>query len=94
MAAAVNALRAQHGLSSVTASASPNAQQCAAARGGGSTCVPHYIFAQVPSTDGATVVAALAKVNASWLLAPDATRIEVGFSDSGGAILCAVLRFP
>ena len=95
LADAINALRTQHGLAAVSASQSANAQACAAAHGGGSSCVPHYIYAQVSSTDGASVAKALEGVNASWLLAKDATRIEVGFAPAaGGRYDCAVLRFP
>jgi len=95
LADAINALRTQHGLAAVAASESANAQACAAARGGGSACVPHYMYARVSSTDGAAAAKALEGVNESWLLAKDATRIEVGFSPiAGGGYNCAVLRFP
>lgn len=95
LAAAINALRARHGLSAVTASVSSNAQACAAAHGGGATCVPHYIYAVVANTDGPKVAQALADVNETWLLAKDATRIEIGFAvDAKGGYDCAVLRFP
>lgn len=96
VADAINALREQHGLNPVAASGSEGAQECAAAHGAGSTCFPHYIYAELNSTDGAAAVKALQSVNESWLLAPDATKIEVGWAEEpqGGRFDCVVLRFP
>jgi hypothetical protein len=95
LAAGINELRIKQGLSAVTAGPSENAQECAAARGEGPTCVPHFMWTQVDSPDAESAVKSLQNVNQSWLLDPTTTRFEIGWSrDPGGRYNCVVLKFP
>lgn len=94
IAAGINELRIRNGLSPVPASGSADAQGCAVSRGEGSSCVPHYMYAHVGSSDASAAVAALQNVNSSWLLDPTIERIEIGLvPDPGGGYDCAVLKF-
>ena len=94
VAAGINELRIKQGVSPVPASTSANAQQCAAAHGSGSHCVPHFMYAGLNTNDAAAAVKALENVNASWLLDPTIKRIEIGWArEPGGRYDCAVLKY-
>jgi hypothetical protein len=95
VAAGINRLRQEASLPNVRATTSPAADQCAATQGSGATCVPHYMYAQVSTTEAAPTVAALRSVSTPWLLDPTTRRIEIGWAKlSSGAWSCAVLKFP
>lgn len=92
--AAVNALRASHALPPVTGAVSPAAVQCAQAKGSGPSCVPHYVYAVVPTEDGAKAVADIVGFSPKWLLDPATTRIAVGWSPQGSEFALALLKWP
>lgn len=95
LARRINALRTDAGLQPVVAQPSDGADSCAASEGSGPTCVPHYMYAQVPDRDPATTMQALESVNRSWLLDAATLRIEIGFAKlPDGGYDCALLKFP
>jgi hypothetical protein len=95
LARRINALRTEAGLPRVVAQPSDDADSCAASEGSGPTCVPHYMYAQVPDRDPATTMQALESVNRSWLLDASTLRIEIGFAKlPEGGYDCALLKFP
>ena len=95
LAAGINQLRAQQHLRPVTAASSAAAVRCAADRGNGPTCVPHYMFAQLDTRDPGATLVALEQVNRSWLLDSATKRMEVGWAKlAGGGYTVAVLKFP
>ncbi|MGN6605938.1 MAG: hypothetical protein ACTHMS_02855 [Jatrophihabitans sp.] len=95
LARQINQLRTSAGLQPVTAQSSQDATACAAAGGNGPTCVPHYMYAQVPDQDPVTAFKSLESVNKSWLLDANTLRMEIGFAKlPSGNYNCAVLKFP
>lgn len=92
--AAVNAFRAQHGLSAVTGGVTPNAQTCAQNKGSGPTCVPHYAWTALPEQDGAKAVAKIAAFGSDWLLDRSTQTVSVGWAYVGGQYECVLLKAP
>lgn len=91
----INVLRSRSSVPAVTATGSRAARECAARGGAGSACVPHYIYASVPSTDATATMQALRAVSTPWFLDRSTQRLEIGWARlPSGAYNCAVLKFP
>ena len=89
LVAAVNLFRTTHGRAAVTGTVTPQAQQCAAAKGNGPSCAPSYAWEPVPTQDGPKAVAL---VSPQWLLDPTMKSFQVGWAYANGQWECAILK--
>lgn len=85
LVAAVNVFRAAHGLATVPGTVSPQAQQCALARGSGPACGPSVRWQAVPAQSAAQVIARIvAGDGGNWLLDPSMVSFSVGWAYAPG----------
>jgi hypothetical protein len=94
LVSAVNKYRTDHHLPAAVGTVSTNAQTCALHRGSGSTCVPHYVWTNVPNQDPALAVSKIADFADSWMLDPGIQRFEVGWAWNGRSWDCVLLKSP
>jgi hypothetical protein len=83
--AALNALRARHGLPSVTGMLTAAAEKCAAANGDTPSCPGSYFWEPVTTQSGSDVLDKIAaqQGGSSFLLAPHLTSVAIGWYHSG-----------
>jgi hypothetical protein len=91
---AVNRYRTDHHLPAAVGTVSRNAQTCALHQGSGSTCVPHYVWTNLPKQDAALAVTKIADFASSWMLDPVIQRFEVGWAWNGQSWDCVLLKSP
>jgi hypothetical protein len=92
--AAINKLRAQHGVHAIPGAVTAAAVACAAGSGDTSSCPSSYFWEPVTGADGAQVVQKIIAhpSGARFLLDPNMKRVQIGWKSLGnGGWECAVV---